>query len=261
MEKLDWKKVNELCKPSPSYEAIIQGLHQSLAYGFVVANYNHDMKGAEEFAKKLLGNDPKKRYGAYLEKLVGVFKHLDTLGVKDYLGLISRVETREKFEKFFEKSGLEIVDIIRTLRFLLNWVLPQKIYLTEIVDKDDPAQMVTVMALRGAGVKFNLDALEKGMTKKGREKLAKEANVAPELVLNLVNRADFTRMPWTRGSTVKNYFNSGWDSMEKLAKADLKELTADVSVYMKSVCKKLNNAIELDSGIENAKVFPMIVEQ
>jgi len=92
---IDWKKAEKLIRPVPSYEDLIKRLLVVVSYDFVTETYNHTMEEAKEYAASLLGSDPKKRYGEYLEKIEKVLNQLSNLNVKSYSEFIHKVRTRE----------------------------------------------------------------------------------------------------------------------------------------------------------------------
>ena len=258
---IDWKEVERLVKPAPNYRTLVKRNLEILSYDFVRKHYNHSMKQAENYSKRLLGNYPKPKGDEYIGKVNKIFSQLDRFGVKNYLEFIHHVETKEKFEKFHNEAELNIRDIIRTIKYLFFWVLPSKKYLRELIDADNQKHLEYVTTLRENGIRVTLDILEKGRTKKGRQRIALETGVPEDFVYDLVNRADFTRLPYVSGKTVRRYFGAGIKSLAKLAKAELNQLTKDMAEYMDSIGMKLSRSvIELDSGIALAKVLPKIVE-
>jgi hypothetical protein len=257
---VDWDEVNRLVRPSPDYQTLIKRLLEVFSYEFVKSHYNHDIAAAEAYAARLLGGDPRGRYGEWLEILVGTFRHLDRLGVKDCLEFVHRVETRDKLDDFYELSGLALSEIIGVLKYLLNWVLPTRLYLRELVDKDNVQAVEYISILREGGIRFTLDILEKGRTKRGRGEISVATGVPEDFIYEMVNRADFTRLPYTRGSVVRHYFDGGCRSLEKLANTDLATLNEDLTRHFNAIGMSLKRAMELDSGAAIAKILPELVE-
>lgn len=262
---IDWAEIERLVKPAPNYGTLVKRNLQILSYDFVRKYYNHSMNQAKNYTTRLLGDyaacmhAPK--YGEYMEKLNKVFKQLDSLGVKNYLEFMHHVKTKEKLEKFHSEAGLSVQEIIRTIKYLFYWILPSKKYLRELIDADNQKHLKFVTTLRENGLRFTLDILEKGRTKEGRQRIAKETGVPEDFIYDLVNRADLTRMPYISGKTVKHYFGGGYNSLEKLANADLDQLTKDMKEYFDSIGIKLRASfMELDSRIVIAEILPKIVE-
>jgi hypothetical protein len=219
------------------------------------------MLEAAEYAVKLLGNDPKQRYGEYLEKIKKILQQLNNLGVKSYSELIHLVKTREDVEAFCSRANLGLSELVRVLKYLLYWVLPSKMYLRELIDKKNQTQLEYISTLRNHKVRFTLDLLEQGRTLEERRKIAEETGVPTEFISELVNRADFTRLPYTSGKTVRHYFGIECKNLEQLAKSELNQLTKAMAKHLDSIGIRLSRSfIELDSGIVIAKVLPKIVE-
>jgi hypothetical protein len=257
---VDWDEVEKLVKPNPDYLVIIKRLTEVFSYGFVIKSYNHSMKEAEVYATKLLGCDPRNRYGEYLAGVNEIFKTLDELGTENYQQLIGEVDSETKLEEFYARSKLSLGEIIGVLKYLQYWVLPSKIYLRELIDKDNHKGIDKIAILRENGIRFTLDILETGCTKRGRKELSIRTEVLESFIYEMVNRADFTRMPYIRGSTVRNYFHAGYKSINQLSNASLETLTNDMTEYGNSIGKNLKHGMELDSGIAISKVIPKLVE-
>ena len=258
---VDWAEVDELVKPTPSYEKLIEEISEVWSYGFVQETYCHDMGEAVDYLERLMGGDPRARFGETVERYGSIFRRLAELGVDGYGGFLDSVRDREELERFYKASGLPMRDIIGSLRYLLRWLLPSKIYLSQLIDREDTTQKEHVTALRSTGIRFTLDILEKGMTAEARRQLAVEAGVPFDFVTDLVNRVDLTRMPYINGKTVRHYFGAGYTSLTSLASADLETLQRDVRKCLSSQGIRLSRSfIELDSGIQIAGVLPRIVE-
>jgi hypothetical protein len=85
---VNWKEVETLVKPSPSYEDIIKRILEIFSYDFVDEYYNHTMEEAEIYVVKLLGSDPKKRYKECMENLTKAFRQLDSLNMQTYVHFV-----------------------------------------------------------------------------------------------------------------------------------------------------------------------------
>ena len=257
--ELDWAELEWLVKPSPNYADIPRRLLDVLAYDFARKYYNHSMREAQAYAARLLGSDPRQRYGAMLAEITASFQRLQDLKVNTMQEFILSVENPQKLEEFYKRSQLPLQALVGVLHYLLYWVLPARIYLRELVDPEEPQHLSYVTTLRESGVRFNLDLLEMGRSRQFRGRLARITGVPEEFIFELTNRADFTRLPYVRGSTVRNYFNAGYTTLEKLAQADLTSLQADMDRYAASIGKNLKHGMELDSGIVIAGILPKIV--
>lgn len=83
----------------------------------------------------------------------------------------------------------------------------------------------------------------------------------PEAEINeLVNRADFSRMPWASKATISNIIGAGYGSIVKLANADPVELYQDFYRFGASIGKNLKLGNEIDNSYRIAKIMPLILE-
>ncbi|NPD87391.1 MAG: DUF4332 domain-containing protein [Asgard group archaeon] len=258
---IKWEEVEKLVKPTKNFETLIENILAVIQYNFVKDHYNLNMLEMQNYTTKLLGCDPKQRYQNYLENLNITYKKLETMKIKSISEFVSAVDTKEKFELFVKENEFSLEEIIRVLKYLFNWYYPTKSYLRELVEKEDKKHLEYIAILRKNGIRFTLDILDQGYTENMRSNLEKETGIPKAFISDIVNKADFTRMPYIRGKTVKHYFAIGYNTLEKLAKADLSELDDKMKYYLESVGVKLSKSfIELDSGIEISSIIHKIVE-
>ncbi len=173
--------------------------------------------------------------------------------------LVAKVERREQLEWFSQQSGVEAPDIAGLLKYLVYWVIPMGKYLNGLV-KDDPDVLEALKILREAGVRTNLELLERGRSAAGRMSLSQASGFAGEVVLGLVHRADFSRLPWASKATVSNIIGAGYGSLAKLANADLQQLSQDFYRYGVSIGKNLKFGNEIESNYKIAKILPVVVQ-
>jgi len=256
--EIDWNVVKKMALWS--YEDLIKKILKVLSYNFIQEHYNPDMKEAEKYAVKLLGYDPK--YAEYVSKLTDIFRKLDSFKVENYTELIHQVENREKCEEFLRKTKLPFKDLISVLNYIFRWVLPfRNVYLRQLVDTGNETHKECLEELRKLNIKFNLDILEHGRTRAGREKISKETGIPESFILDLLNRADLTRLPYMSTKTVNHLFGGGYNSINKIAQADVTKLKEDMKSYFDKRGMKLSKSfIELEGLVEWAKTVPKIVE-
>ena len=70
--------------PIPSYSDLIKRLRNTLSYPFVRKAYPDNMQEAQIYAKQLLGDDPKQRYGSWLIILQKTYNQLGAAGVSEW---------------------------------------------------------------------------------------------------------------------------------------------------------------------------------
>ena len=89
---------------------------------------------------------------------------------------------------------MHALDIVRLLWYLVYMFIPAEKYLSGLV-RDDPDDTDTIQALAQLGVRTNLQLLQQGHSPLGRSTLAEQSGLSVELILQLVNRADFSARP------------------------------------------------------------------
>jgi len=257
---VNWAEVQKTLLPIKDYEDCCRRLSASLAYPFVTHLYNLTMPALSDYTQKLLGGDTRHRYTEYLSKLTATLSQLPDTGVEHVLGLMERIDTREKLESFVEQSGMHALDIVRLLWYLVYMFIPAEKYLSGLV-RDDPDDTNTIHALATLGVRTNLQLLQLGLTPAMRHTLADQSGLPVELILQLVNRADFSRLPWASKATVSNIIGAGYGSLAQLANADPDKLYADFFTYGKSIGKNLKLGNEIENSYRIARIIPRLVEE
>jgi len=255
--KIDWNIVKRMTLWE--YEDLIKKLLKVLSYDFIQKYYNHNMKEAKEYVARLLGYDPK--YAEYVNKLAEVFDKLDKLKVENYIELVQSVRDREKCERFLSHAKLPFKDFISSLNYIFRWVLPfRNVYLRQLVDTGNEVQKEHIERLRKHDIKFNLDILEHGRTKKERINLSKETGIPEDFLFDLVDRSDLTRLPYMSKQTVNHLCGAGYNTIDKLARVDAGKLKNDMKSYFDKKEIKLGSFIDLTGLSEWARAIPKIVE-
>lgn len=257
--EIDWASVKKMTLWN--YENLTRKILQVLSYNFIQEYYNHNMKEAERYAIKLLGYDPK--YAKYLSNLTDILRNLDSFGIKNYTDLVNQVGNKEICEVFLGKTKLPFKDLISVLNYIFRWVLPfRNLYLRDLVDPKNETHRKHIEGLRKLDIKFNLDILEHCRTIKGRDKVSEETGIPKAFIVNLVNRADLTRLPYMGKSTVNYLCGGGYNSIDRLAQANIDKLRKDMKSHFNKIGVRLSKSfIELEGLIEWAKAVPKIVER
>jgi hypothetical protein len=255
---LDWVELRKVMYPTRTYEDLRKKWRDSIAYACVRKAYNLSMPEMADYTRRLLGEDIKQRYTEWLAILTVTFEHLEKAGVLDVLDLIREVGTLDNLEGFIVRSGLDAKEVVGCLSYMMYWFLPMKKYLQSLV-KNNPLIQEDIQKLYAVRIRFNLDLLEKGATPEGRKEIARAAGLPEAAVTGLVNRADFSRMPWASSATVSNIIGAGYGSLFKLANADSKKLREDFFLYGAAIGKDLRFGNEIDSSYRIAQLIPKVV--
>ena len=142
-------------------------------------------------------------------------------------------------------------------------VLPFKCPVRELLDMEDEAGAAHLAKLKDARVRSNLDVLEKCRTKMDRTILAKETGLPVTFLLELAQRADLSRLAYVRGKTIKHLWGGGYNTLDKIAHADLRKMESEMDAYYRTLGKSAADfkaAIPLDWVVGGAKVLPRVLE-
>jgi hypothetical protein len=255
---VNWNDIKRIISPIKNYEELCRRWRESFSYAFVCETFDFSMPQLVHYTQLVLEGDARGRYIEYAAMLKKTFIELDQAGVRDVLDLLARVETRKQFEIFVAQSGVRAQNIATGLKYLAYWFIPTKKYLSGLV-KSDPATSKAILALRGLGIRTNLDLIQRGLTAAERKALADSCSLPEAVISDLVNRADFSRMPWASKATISNIIGAGYGSMAKLANANPEKLYADFFKYGKAIGKNLKLGNEIENSHRIAKIVPALL--
>jgi Domain of unknown function (DUF4332) len=259
---IDWNEVKK--QTLWSYEDLIKKLQDVLAYDFVQEHYDHTMRQAQGYAKKIRRGylqDQGDKTG-YVDNIAANLAKLETLQVGTYSGFICQVASRERCMAFLEQTDLDFEQLVQTLNYLFRWVLPFKAPLREFVDADSVTSTTYLEILKKQRIRSNLDLLEAGRAAAGRVQLSNSTGISMAFLTALVHRTDISRLAYVRGKTVKHLCGGGYDSLEKIAMADLAEMEEKMDAYYRTLGKSsadFRSVIPLSWMIGGAKILPRLV--
>jgi hypothetical protein len=240
------------------YEVLIDEIAEVLSYSFIQEHYNHNMREATCYLEELLGYDLK--HEKYVIRMANILTILEGLKVDNYSDLIHRIENKEKCEDFLRETKLPFVDLILVINYVFRWVFPRRLYLRELIDTENECHKIYIEKLRNRRIRFNLDILENGRTREGREKLYKDTGIPESFILDLVNLADMSRLPYSNRKTVKHLLAGGYYRVAKLAQTDSKKIMDDMRSYFERIGVKTSGFIDLEGIAQWARTMPIVVE-
>jgi len=257
---VNWDAVQRELIPLKDYEDCCRRFLVSYSYPFVISAFNFTMPDLSGYSQKLLGGDSRERYTEYLSALNSHFSELHRVGVKDVLDLVAHTATRDKLESFVERSGVDPRNIVSVLKYLIYWFIPGEKYLSGLV-RHNPSISAAIHVLGELEIRTNLQLLQLGLTPTGRKALAQSSGLPVGVIDELVNRADFSRMPWASKATISNIIGAGYGSLAQLANANPEQLYADFFNYGKSIGKNLKLGNEIENSYRISKIVPALVEE
>jgi len=80
-----------------------------------------------------------------------------------------------------------------------------------------------------------------------------------ETILDLVNRADISRLPRASKATISNIIGAGYGSLSQLANVEPDKLYTDFYTYGKSIGKNLKLGNEIENSYRIARIIPQLV--
>ena len=236
------------------YEALIEKLQAVLAYSFIQQYYTHTMPQAAAFLQRLILPAEWER-NPYWSQVTATFAHLHAAGVQDYADLVARVATRAQCLSFLAHNGLAFPHLIDVLNCLLRWTLPFATATRELLKHDDPQEMAYYLALKQRRLTESFSLLERGRLHAERIVLIQATGLPEAFVIQIVHRADIARLPLC---------GAGYDTLAKIAAADLPEMEAAMNAYFLRTqgksWKAFKSVILLRGLIRGAQALPAIVE-
>jgi hypothetical protein len=257
---INWGDVQQTLYPIKDYEDLCRRFQESFAYSFVRQAFNFSILELIDYTKRLLGGDARDRYSEYQARLVGVFSELHQAGLKDVLDLVSRAETRGQLEQFVQQSGIDAPEIVKALKYMVYWFIPGEKYLSGLV-RPESTLRAAIQILGEMDIRTNLQLLQKGITPQGRKALAEASSLDEQIITELVNRADFSRLPWSSKATISNIIGAGYGSLAKLDTADPEKLYEDFFSYGKAIGKNLKIGNEIENSYRIARIVPVLVQE
>ncbi len=261
--EFDWSQVKK--QTLWTYEELIKKLLEVLTYNLVQETYNHTMPEAKSYSRNIQqGYLQSQNDTTFVDNIINSLNKLENYPVETYLGLIKLIETREKCVAFLQKTNLSFEELIQVLNYIFRWVLPFKTPLREFIDTDNDTPQTYLAILRQHKLGSNLDILERCRTKAGRAELSKDTGIPAAFILGLVHRADISRLAYVRGKTVKHLCGGGYDTLDKIANADLEKMAEEMDAYYRTIGKSLadfKSVIPLPWMIGGARILPRVVEE
>ena len=261
--EINWDQVKK--KTLWHYEKLIAKILDVLKYNFIQEYYDHNMVDAGVYTRKIRqGYLQNKKEAEFIDEIARHFQSLNLLGISNYQELVENVSTKSNCERFLQETGFSFDALIEVLNYLFRWVLPFKIPIKELLDTMSDTNTSYREILKAQRIRSNLDIVETLWSKRGRKIFAAETGIDRIFLLELTHRADISRLAYVRGKTIMHLCGGGYDTLNKLADAEIMEAEADMTAYYETLGKTFSdfkNVIPLDWMIGGAKVLPKIIEE
>jgi hypothetical protein len=245
------------------YEELLKKLNTVMTYPVIWQAYNHTMPDAIAFYWRLF---PQKTIetGEHHAQLRDTILHFESAGISNWEDLLSRVVTRNDCMAFITTNKLEFEEFIDVLNYLLRWALPFPTASRELLDHENPQEMFHYEILKRYKIMKSFDILEHGHTLEGRRIIAEQTDLPQGFVTSLVHRADIARLPYVRRKTLLPVYGAGYDTLARIAAADLTQMESDLDAYFRRTQGKpfenYRSVIVLNGMVAAAQALPVIME-
>jgi len=143
-------------------------------------------------------------------------------GVKTLMAFLDRVSTQESAERFCEEAGIAPSSLLALLKQVYRY-LPFGAQMRLLVEKGDVVMQEHVSRLTARKLGFSLALLEVGRTREGRRALAGDTGIPDRELLDLLRRADLTRLRLMSGGMIRQSWALGYRGLRALQEADWEE--------------------------------------
>ncbi len=245
------------------YEDLVKKLNFVTAYPVIWQAYNHGMARAAEFCERLFP-DKNIEAGEYPASILGTIAHLETAGISNWGSLLARVARREDALAFINEINLSFEEFINLLNYLLRWGFPFQTASRELLDHDNLLEMSCYEVLKQQKLMNSFDILEQGRTSQSRLALAERTGLKLDFITSLAHRADIARLPYVRRKTLLPVCGAGYDTLARIAAADLAKMESDMDTYFRLTQGKswenYRSVIVLKLIVAAARALPVIIE-
>ena len=154
-----------------------------------------------------------------LEDIDQNFAAIKKQKIKNVNALLPILKTKDKIQIFAELSGLPI-NYLETLGRELRGYRQAPNRIKNFPNLSNKA----IKKLEEVGIKNALHLFEKILTPKNRETLSEQTGIDQQEILKLTRLIDLSRIRWVNHTFANVLLEAGYDSAEKVAQADYKEL-------------------------------------
>jgi len=245
------------------YEELIDKLSIVKTYPVIWQAYNHNMAQAVAFARRLF-RDKNIDAGEYPAEILDTIARLESAGIPDWGVLLARIATRADCIAFVTEHKPNFEEFIDLLNYLLRCAFPFETASRELLERENPQEMSCYGVLKQHRFMNSFDILEQARTLAGRRAVAKQTGMPMEFVTGLAHRADIARLPYVRRKTILPLCGAGYDTLAKIAAANLSQMESDLDVYFQAAqgkpWNKYKAVIVLKGLVTGAQALPVIMD-
>lgn len=178
-------------------------------------------------------------------------RQIEKAGSRDLYAFLDRAATCEQAQGFLETSGIPRLCLMGWMDYLKQWWFPIPATLRQLVEEGEPPYDTALAQLKAVKIASSLALLEAAAEPEGRAALSRKAGISADVLLDLVQRADVSRLPYTSGGAVKRLWLMGYQSLSVVRAADAREYADRIKAYFAGGGK----GSTFDSRMENILTF------
>ncbi len=169
------------------------------------------------------------------EWMTGIINQMELAGIDNLFPLLEQVSTQSKAQDFLAESGIEQPSLMEWIDYLKQWWFPYPATLRQLVDEDgDPLLQTTLVKLKEVKIANSFTLLEAASEGPARADLADRLHLDRFCLLDLVHRADVSRLPYISGGAVKRLWVMGYRSLADLCTVNPQDYSIRIHAYFEN---------------------------
>ena len=149
--------------------------------------------------------------------------------------LLKALKDKSKLKNFSKQSGLS-ENYLAVLKRVVNGYLPRPNRIKDFVCISED----TTLKLENLGIKNTFQLYKEILTEKNRDELSNKTGISRNEIIRLAKLTDLSRIRWVNHTFAYVLLEAGFDTAEKVANADFKNMYVTI--------KKLNKEKNLYKG-------------
>ncbi|PWJ88996.1 uncharacterized protein DUF4332 [Oceanotoga teriensis] len=197
-----------------------------------------------------------KRYYDLIPLSNKLCKAIYDYGIKDTNSFFEKIESVSELKKIVNKTNIasEYFLLLRNMLFFYR-------FRTVKLKKINSFDKKYISKLESINIKDTGSLIIECKTQENKEKLSNRLEIPVEKINKLANIADIMRLPGVKDIRATLYFDSGFDTLEKISKQDPLEMKNKINEYIKdkNISKSPPFPKEITTQITWAKIYPRII--
>ena len=229
-----------------SYEKILKRVIDPFRYNFVRESFNFSLKGIIDLKRKIedewillrssglvdipLKDTELKKQKQASEIFNRTCQKISDYKIKNILDFLETVESVEKARIFTERLNIPPRHL-KEMIWKIEDLLPYRKPLKAAIIPEKKSHLEILIELKKFRITNNLALLDIGRTRQNREEFLNKSSIPPNLLLELIHRADFLRGSHVSGRIIDHFFEVGYDTVDKIKEKETSAIIKDFRKY------------------------------